>query len=160
MMENRKLIITSRSFEDGKMIPVKYTGFGQDISPDFQLTNLCENAASIAIIMDDMDVKFIPEFNHWLIWNISKTKEIPENIPHSAVIPALGNAVQGIAWGKNRYRGPKQPFFVRNTHRYMFRFFVLDCFLSLDSSTRKQELLKAMDGHILQEGNIVGKYMR
>jgi Raf kinase inhibitor-like YbhB/YbcL family protein len=160
MDENGKLIITSHCFENGKMIPIKYTGFGQDISPDFQLTNLCENAVSIAIIMDDIDIKLIPEFNHWLIWNISKTKEIPEDIPHSAVIPKLGNAVQGIAWGKNMYRGPKQPIFVRNTHRYVFRFFVLDCALSLDSSARKQELLKAMEGHILQEGNIVGKYMR
>ncbi len=160
MGENRNLKITSRSFESGGIIPIKYTGFDRDSSPDFQLANLCENAVSIAIIMDDVDIRFIPEFNHWLIWNIPKMKEIPENIPHIAAIPELGNAVQGIAWGKNRYRGPKQPIFVRNMHRYVFRFFVLDCFLPLDSSARKQELLKAMEGHILQEGSITGKYKR
>jgi phosphatidylethanolamine-binding protein (PEBP) family uncharacterized protein len=62
--------------------------------------------------MDDMDIRFIPEFNHWLIWNIPKMKEIP------------------------------------------------DCFLPLGSDARKRELLKAMEGHILQEGSITGKYMR
>lgn len=160
MDENRKLIVTSRSFENDGMIPITNTGFDRDISPDFEFANLCENAVSIAIIMDDMDILFRPELNHWLIWNIPKIKEIPENIPFTAVIPELGNAVQGLAWGKNRYRGPKQPIFIRNTHRYIFRFFVLDCFLTLDTNARKQKLLKAMEGHILQEGNITGKYKR
>lgn len=160
MDENRKLTITSHSFENGGMIPVRHTGFDRDISPDFQLANLCENAVSVAIILDDVDIPLPTALNHWLIWNIPKMKEIPENIPYLSVIPELGNAVQGSAWGKNRYRGPKQPIFVRNMHRYVFHFFVLDCFLPLGPSARKQELLKAMEGHILQEGSITGKYKR
>jgi Raf kinase inhibitor-like YbhB/YbcL family protein len=158
--ENRKLKVTSRSFENGGMIPIKHTGFDRDMSPDFEFANLCENAVTIAIIMDDVDILLRPELNHWLIWNIPKMNEIPENIPYTAVIAELGNAVQGLAWGKNRYRGPKQPRFIRNTHRYIFRFFVLDCSLTLNSNARKQELLKAMEGHILQEGSITGKYKR
>lgn len=160
MDKDIKLKVTSRSFKNGGVIPIKHTGFGDDISPDFRFTNLCENGVSIAIIMDDLDVPFNAEFNHWLIWNIPKMKEIPEGIPYIAVIPELGNAVQGMLWGKNRYRGPKQPIFVRNTHRYVFYFFVLDCFLELNSSAGKQQLLKSMEGHILQEVNIMGKYKR
>lgn len=160
MIQENELKITCYTFENGGAIPIKHTGFDRDVSPGFQLLYLCEEAVSIAIIMDDLDVPFTPTFNHWLIWNIPKMKEIPENIPYAAVVSELGNAVQGIAWGKNRYRGPKQPIFVRSTHRYVFHFFILDCFLSLKPSARKQELLKAMQGHILQESNITGKYKR
>lgn len=160
MDKDIKFKVTSRSFKNGGVIPIKYTGFGDDISPDFQFTNLCENAVSIAIIMNDLDVPFTAEFNHWLIWNIPKMEQIPEDIPYTAVIPVLGNTVQGMAWGKNRYRGPKPPVFVRNTHRYVFRFFVLDCFLDLSSSAGKQQLMKSMEGHILQESDIMGTYKR
>lgn len=160
MDEDRKLEITSPTFVNGGMMPKKHTGFGQDISPGFCLANVCEKAVSIAIIMDDLDVPFTAAYNHWLIWNIPNMQEIPEDIPYIAAVPELGNAVQGMAWGKNRYRGPKQPVFVRNTHSYVFRFFVLNCFLHLDSNARKQELLKAMNGHVLQEGQIIGKYKR
>ena len=160
MVHESELIITSNAFKDGGLIPIKHTGFDRDVSPSFQLLNLCEKAVSIAIIMDDLDVPFIPAYNHWLIWNIPNMKKIPENIPYTAVVPNLGNAIQGVAWGKNRYRGPKQPLFVRSTHRYVFHFFILDCFLHLEANTRKQELLKAMQGHILQESNITGKYKR
>lgn len=160
MDKDIKLKITSDSFEDGGDIPIKHTGFGQDISPGFHIIGLCDQAVSIAIIMDDLNVPFTSAYNHWLIWNIPKMEEIPEDLPYAAVIPELGNAVQGVAWGKNRYCGPKQPIFVRNTHRYAFHFFILDCLLDLNSSSRKQELLKAMEGHVLQEGSIIGKYKR
>jgi phosphatidylethanolamine-binding protein (PEBP) family uncharacterized protein len=72
----------------------------------------------------------------------------------------LGNAIQGVGYGKNRYRGPKQPVFVRNMHRYIFKFYVLDCFLDLDVNSRKADLLKAMKGHIIQQGSITGTYKR
>ena len=68
--------------------------------------------------------------------------------------------MQGMGYGKNRYRGPKQPVFVRNIHRYVFHFFALDCFLDLDCTAGKKELLEAMKGHILQQGSITGKYKR
>lgn len=141
-------------------MPKKHTGFDADVSPEFQLLNLSDDVISIAIIMDDLDIPLIKAYNHWLIWNIPKIDKIPENIPYGSPVSLLHNAMQGAAYGVNRYRGPKQPVFVRNTHRYIFRFYALDCFLNLNSRAKKKDLLEAMCGHILQQGSITGKYKR
>lgn len=160
MSQYEKLKITSSSFQHNGMMPKKHTGFGEDISPAFQMENLADNAVSIAIVMDDLDIPFIRAYNHWLIWNIPKMGQIPENILYGEVVSELGNAIQGMAYGKNRYRGPKQPIFIRNTHRYVFRFYALDCFLVLESNAKKKDLMTAMKGHILQQESITGKYKR
>ena len=160
MIDEKGVQISSPSFKDNGMILKKHTGFDLDISPAFQIANLSSNAVSIAIAMDDLDIPFLKAYNHWLIWNIPKTTTIPENIPYGAVVKELGNAKQGVGYGKHRYRGPKQPFFIRKTHRYIFRFYVLDCFLELKNTARKEDLIKAIDGHILQQGNITGFYKR
>ncbi len=152
--------VVSPTFENNGYMPIKHTGFAADISPEFHLGKLHEDTISIAIIMDDLDIPFIKAYNHWLIWNIPKTETIPENIPYGTTVASMHNAVQGIGYGRNRYRGPKQPIFVRNTHRYIFRFYALDCFIDLDCTAKKKDLLEAIRGHILQEGNITGKYKR
>ena len=154
------LIITSSVFKNNGTVPKKYTGFGEDISPDFFISNLNEETVSIAIIMDDLDIPMLSSYNHWIIWNIPKTEYIPENIPYGSTVPSLSNAIQGTAYGKNRYRGPKQPPFVKSEHRYIFNFYSLDCFLDLGCKARKKDLLKTMQGHILQQGNILFRYKR
>jgi Raf kinase inhibitor-like YbhB/YbcL family protein len=156
----KELKIKSSSFEDNGYMPKKHTGFDIDISPEFLLLNLSDAAVSLTVIMDDLDIPFIKAYNHWLIWNIPKTDRIPENIPYGSPVSSYHNAMQGVAYGTNRYRGPKQPFFVRNTHRYIYRLYALDCFLNLDSSSKKKDLLEALNGHILQQGSITGKYKR
>ena len=100
-------------------MPIKHTGFGDDISPQFNLINICDEAVSVAIVMDDTDIPFVKAFNHWVIWNIPKTSVIPENIKYGANVENPKNAVQGVGWGKNRYRGPKQPPFIHKAHRYL-----------------------------------------
>ena len=160
MKQNYDLKIESPAFKDGEYLDRKYTGFGQDISPPFHILNPDGRAVTIAIIMDDLDIPFIRAYNHWLIWNIPVSSEIPEGIPHGEEVPSLGNAVQGIGYGKNRYRGPKQPAFIRNMHRYVFQFYVLDCILQIEGRSRKADLVVAMEGHILQTGSITGKYKR
>ena len=157
---NQKLIISSESFKDNGQIPKRHTGFGEDMSPSFKLDGLSSEAVSIVIIMDDLDITFIKEYNHWIIWNITPMSVIPENIPYGPVIPSLNNAKQGLGYGKNRYRGPKQPFFIRKEHKYIFKFYVLDDFLSLDSNIHKNDLINSMSRHIIQEGSIIGKYKR
>jgi len=148
-----ELIVTSDSFEDGGTMPIQYTGRGEDISPSLSLSTISENAVSIAIIMDDLDVPIIGTYNHWVIWNIPVQNIIPENIPHGDIVESLGNAVQGNGYGKHGYRGPKPPF---GSHRYQFHVFILDCELDLSNNTRKKELLESMNGHILQYGCIMG----
>lgn len=150
----KKLIVSSPRFEDGGLIPVKYTGHGEDVSPELVLNDLSEMAESIAIIMDDMGHP-IPAYNHWVIWNIPAISLIPENIPHGERVDSLG-AIQGCGYGKHRYRGPKPPF--NWSHIYHFNVFSLDCRLDLPSTARKKDLLAAMQGHILQQSVLAGHY--
>lgn len=150
-----ELIITSPAFENGGLIPVKYTGYGEDISPELHLSAPDESAKSIAIIMDDVDHP-IPFYNHWLIWNIPVTDKISSGISYGAVVTELNGAKQGRGYGKNRYRGPKPPF--NWSHRYQFNVYTLDCTLDLPETSRKRDLINAMDGHIIQQGLLVGHY--
>lgn len=160
MRESGALLITSPSFVNNGPMPKRHTGFGPDESPAFQISGLSEAVVSIAVVMDDLDIPLIRAYNHWLIWNLPAAAEVPGNIPAGVEAPALGGAVQGHGYGKHRYRGPKQPVFVRNTHRYVFRFYALDCRLRLASTARRRDLLAAMEGHILQQGSITGTYRR
>ncbi len=148
------LIITSEAFKNGGTIPIQYTGRGEDISPELKLSQLSEEAKTIAIIMDDIDYPF-KIFTHWVIWNIPAQNIIPEKIPYGDVVESLGNAIQGISYGKHKYRGPKPPF---GSHRYKFNVYVLDCELNLNSTSGKKELLKSMEGHIIQYGSIIGRF--
>lgn len=148
--------VTSNAFIDGGDIPKQYTGFGDDVSPNINLSNICNDAVSIAIVMDDLDIPFIKSFNHWTIWNIPIMEQIPKNIPYGIYVKSLDNAVQGSGYGKNRYRGPKPPAFIMGTHRYVFHVFILDCMFELKTSSGKKDLIRAVDGHILQYGSITG----
>lgn len=148
------LTVTSNAFTNGGTVPVKYTGKGEDISPDLELSALAPGAKSIAIIMDDLDFP-MGVFNHWVIWNIPPMTQIPEAIPKGAAVSELGGAIQGKGYGVNQYKGPNPPF---GTHRYKFKVYVLDTKLNLDSNAGKKDLLNKMDGHILQYGSITGKF--
>ncbi len=154
------LSVLCPAFENDGSIPKKHTGFGEDTSPAFELKNLSNIAVSVAIIMDDLDVPFLRALNHWVIWNLPAQERIPEGIPKKPIVNELGNAVQGVGWGKNRYRGPKQPPFIRKAHRYRFSCYVLDRFLDLDKSRGKAALLAAMEGHVIQQGEVIGTYKR
>lgn len=144
------MIITSKAFTDNGIIPEKHTGFGEDISPQFEIHDMPEGTVSLAIIMDDLDVPFAKEFNHWVAWNIPAGEEIPEGI----------RACHGIGWGRNRYRGPKPLPFTKKEHRYVFHVFALDCMPDIPEESDKKTLLNAMKDHVLDEGKITGRYGR
>ena len=150
------LNISCPSFGVDGQIPKKHTGFGEDISPAFSIEGLRSEVKTLAVMMDDLDVPFYGELNHWLIWNLPPEDSIPENIPYGAECP--NGAKQGLAYGKHRYRGPKQPPFIRKAHRYRFCVYGLDCVLELPVTSRKKDLLQAMAGHILQRGEVIGWY--
>ena len=150
-----KLKVFSPCFEDGGLIPVKYTGHGEDQSPELVLESLSTDAVSVAVILNDMDHP-VPAYNHWVIWNIPANPVIPGNIPQGENVESLGNAVQGCGYGRHRYRGPKPPF--GWSHIYHFNVFVLGCRLDLPPAARKKDLLAAMQGHILQQAVLTGHY--
>lgn len=151
-----KFYITSDTFLDNGWMPIKCTGRGEDISPQISLHNIAQTAVSIAIIMDDLDIPVMGSYTHWVIFNIPPTDNIGENIPYGEIVPTLGNAIQGIGYGKHRYRGPKIPPFIRKRHRYVFQVYVLDTMLDLESSANKRDVLKHMKGHVLQSAKITG----
>ena len=151
-----KLTVTSTEFRDGGAIPLRYSARGEDVSPSFSIDNISPCAKSIAIIMDYMSHPIFGIGNHWVIWNIPIQNMIPEGIPHGAFVSTLNGAVQGVGYGRHRYKGPKPP--LQSTHTYQFNVYTLDCMLELSSSAKKKELLACMEGHILQRAILSGTF--
>lgn len=150
--------VYSNSFENNGMIPKKHTGYGEDKSPELIFSDIPKETVSLAIILDDLDVPWKKNYNHWIIWNIPNTEYIPEGIPFGAEIDKPITACQGIGWGKNGYRGPKPPFFLRKVHRYVFYIYALDTDLELSVKSKKMDLVEAMQGHILAKTSLIGLY--
>lgn len=146
-----QLHITSPSFAAGAMIPARYTCDGEDINPPLVIGNVPEKTRSLALIMDDPDAP-MGTWVHWVVWHLPpQTREIGEN-----ALP--GEASQGKNdWKRNRYGGPCPP---SGTHRYYFRLYALDTVLKLGPDTAKGDLERAMTGHILARGELMGTYHR
>lgn len=151
--------IKSPVFENNGEIPEKYTCDGEGINPPLVFSDIPERTKSLALIMDDPDIPEaakknygIEVWDHWIIWNISpETKEIKENtVPMKAII---GKGTRGV----NNYTPPCPP---DREHRYFFKLYALDTMLSLDINSTKADLEKAMQGHILNQAELIGKYNR
>ena len=150
------LEIKSNAFNEGAWIPVKNSARGQDLSPDFKISGIASNARSIAITLDDASHPIFPNYNHWVIWNIPVQEFIPEGIPAGKLVDSLGGAVQGVAYGKNGYKGPKPPF--KSIHRYVFTVYILDSKFDLAAKSKKRDLIAKINGHILQQATLSGKF--
>jgi Raf kinase inhibitor-like YbhB/YbcL family protein len=150
------LTVTSSAFEDGGMIPPKYTADGQDISPPIAWDGLPEGTKSIALINDDPDDAPMG-WVHWLIWNIP-----PEVTSLEEETPAVREMADGTRQGKTDfgsigYGGPAPP---SGVHRYFFKVYALDTLLDLPAGSTKPDLEQAINGHIRAQGQLVGKYTR
>ncbi|KAA0249457.1 MAG: YbhB/YbcL family Raf kinase inhibitor-like protein [Candidatus Jettenia sp.] len=154
--QKMKIEIKSPAFEEGSMIPQKYTCDGEDFSPPLSWSSVPGGTKSLALICDDPDAP-MGTWVHWVLFNLpANVQELSENIPHQKT---LGNgAKQGTTdFKKIGYGGPCPP---GGTHRYYFKFYALDTEINLDAGITKQQLLKAMEGHIIAEGQLMGKYKR
>jgi Raf kinase inhibitor-like YbhB/YbcL family protein len=145
------LTITSPAFQNNGNIPRQYTCDGKDINPPLMITNCPQGTKSIALICDDPDAP-VGIWVHWVIWNIDPgVKEIKEN-----AVPQ--GAVQGMNdFRKHAYGGPCPP---SGTHRYFFKVYALDTMLGISPTSTKADLEKAMKGHILAQGQLIGLYKR
>ena len=152
----KKMQITSSAFTEGGMIPAKYTCDGQDISPPLEWENAPTVTKSFAIISDDPDAP-VGIWVHWVIYNIPPTiKELPENLPPHKIIE--NGAQQGTNdFRKIGYGGPCPP---RGAHRYYFKLYALDKVLDSEPGLTKTQLLKAMEEHVLAQGQLMGRYQR
>lgn len=141
--------VTSSAFQEGAEIPAKCSRQGGNVNPPLRIEGVPANAKSLVLIVDDPDAP-VRLFTHWLLWNIDPTTtEITEHsMPKGAMqgtndYPALG------------YGGPQPP---SGTHRYNFKIFALDQTLNLPEGAKRSELDKAMSGHVIAQGQLMGRY--
>ncbi len=148
--------IKSSAFGSGEMIPVKYTCDGADFSPPLEWTAGPAGTKSFALICDDPDAP-MGTWVHWVIYDIPPTTSmLAEGITREKELP--GGGTQGINdFRKIGYGGPCPP---GGTHRYFFRLYALDTVLGLKPGITRDQLLKAMKGHILAEAQTMGTYRR
>lgn len=144
----KDLAVTSPAFENDKSIPSKYTCDGDDVNPPLIIEGIPEETKSLVLIVDDPDAP-MGTWDHWTVWNIPPTSKIEEDS-----VPG----VEGLNdFRRHSYGGPCPP---SGTHRYFFKVYALDTKLNLDSNSRKKDVEKAMKGHILAKGELVGLYSR
>lgn len=156
-----KLIIASTAFDAGQRIPKQYTGEGPDVSPALTWTGVPQNTAELALIMDDPDAPTPEPWIHWVLAKIPPTvTSLRAGIPRDEQLDDPAGAIQGKnSWNTVGYRGPLPPP-GHGTHHYHFKLYALDQALSLSPGLTKKQLLDAMRGHILAEGELIGTYSR
>jgi len=154
--KNMEIKITTSAFVPGGKIPGKYTCDELDVSPPLTWTSVPEGTKTFALICDDPDAP-MGTWVHWVLFNLpADIQELPENIPPERELESGGK--QGMNdFRKIGYGGPCPP---GGTHRYYFKLYALDTELDLEVGATKRELLKAMEGHILAEGQLMGRYER
>lgn len=148
--------LESSVFENGAMIPAEYTCDGTDISPPLQWDAVPQGTAGIALICDDPDAP-MGTFVHWVLYNLPpETRQLQENFPDDETLP--DGTRQGMSdFGKIGYGGPCPP---GGTHRYFFKIYALDIILDITLVSDKANLISTMEGHILGQGELMGKYKR
>ncbi len=148
--------LTSAAFNEGAMIPAKYTCDGADPSPPLQWEQPPDGTRSFALICDDPDA---PGGNwvHWVYYDLPTDVDgLPEGVT-SVERPALGGVHGKNDFRRLGYGGPCPP---GGTHRYYFKLYALDAVLDLPPGATKKALLDAMEGHILDQARLMGRYKR
>lgn len=160
--------LTSSGFEDGARLDAKYTVEGQDLSPPLAWSDVPAGTKSFALVCDDPDAPSprrpaADPWVHWVLFNLaSDVTQLPPGIPRTPEPSELPGAKQGRnSWPSDNvgYRGPAPPP-GSGPHRYFFKLYALDAVLDLDAGATKGQLLDAMSGHVLAQGQLIGVYER
>jgi len=151
------LAITTKAFSEGGAIPKMYTCDDADTSPDLSWSGAPAGVQALALIADDPDAP-AGTWTHWLVWNIpAQSNGLAKGVPKNET---LGD---GARQGRNDFRrvgygGPCPP--AGKPHRYFFRLYALDRKLDLKAGASRKELEQAIEGHVLAQGELMGKYGR
>jgi Raf kinase inhibitor-like YbhB/YbcL family protein len=153
---NMTIQLTSSAFNNGDPIPARHARRGDNISPALAWSGAPSGTQSFALIVDDPDAPG-RTWVHWVVYDLSGgNTDLPEGVTSNDDLP--GDAVQGRNdWGESGYGGPQPP---SGTHRYFFKLYALDTMLTLSPGATKDALLKAMEGHILAQGQLMGTHTR
>jgi Raf kinase inhibitor-like YbhB/YbcL family protein len=151
------LDLSSPSFQNGGPIPRVHSCDGSDRSPALVWSGVPEGTKSLVLTCDDPDAP-MGTWVHWVLFDLPPDLAgLPEGVPPSAAL--AGGGVQGLnSWGKSGYGGPCPP--PGKPHRYFFRLYALDVVLGLSSGATQAQVLAAMKGHVLAEGEWMGTYRR
>lgn len=160
--------LTSSAFQEGTKIDARHTTEGDDISPPLAWTDVPQGTHSLALICDDPDAPSpqrpaTEPWVHWVIFNIpADVSGLPQGIsrePESGQVPGARQGVNSWPNDNVGYRGPAPPP-GSGQHRYFFKLYALDTVLELDAGATRQQMVEAMAGHILGEGQLMGVYER
>jgi Raf kinase inhibitor-like YbhB/YbcL family protein len=149
--------IRTTAFSEGGAIPKKYTCDGGDVSPGLTWTNAPAGTQSLALIADDPDAP-VGTWTHWILWNIPpEATALPEGVPKN------DNLSDGTRQGKNDFKrigygGPCPP--PGKPHRYFFKLYALGTKLDVKAGANRNELERAMQGHVLSQAELMGTYGR
>ncbi len=155
------LVLKSEAFADGGEIGIKYTCEGDNVSPDLYWQGLPESTQSLVLIVDDPDAPdpAAPRmvWDHWILYNLPPTMGgLPEGGDPADLPPGCGQGIN--SWGRTGYGGPCPPI---GRHRYFHRLYALDTRLPEELGTpTKDDLLLAMEDHILARTELVGTYSK
>jgi Raf kinase inhibitor-like YbhB/YbcL family protein len=145
--------VTTDAFEDGGIIPLKYTSHGDNVQPGFTITGAPDNTVSYAIIFHDIEVALggnTGDVTHWVAFNIP-SPNIPEgSLPEGS---KQGNNMRG----QSSYMGSGAPYRDRY-HHYVFEFYALSANLDLDSGASRDDVMAAMQGKVVGKAAYVGRY--
>ncbi|MCL9683671.1 YbhB/YbcL family Raf kinase inhibitor-like protein [Legionella maioricensis] len=144
--------LESPAFKLNTMIPARYTCNGDDQSPPLTWQNAPANTQSFTLVVEDPDAPS-GVWTHWVLFNIPPT--VTQLVAGSSV--PEGSSHGQNSWGSPNYRGPCPPF---GAHRYVFKLYALDTLLSLDNGATKDEILRAMTGHVIGSAELVGLYQK
>ncbi len=157
------IAVTSPALKANEPIPRDYTADGRNMSPPLAWSNVPAGTRQLAVVCEDPDAGNPPPFVHWVIYNIPATATgLPENVPFEpdAPMPAsIAGAVQGVSgFRRPIYRGPAPP--PGKTHHYHFVVYALDASLDLKPGLTRADLLSAIQGHVIGQGELVATYER
>lgn len=149
--------LASSAIQEGGTIPTPYTGDGADASPPLEWTGAPAAVQSYVLICDDPDAPR-GTWVHWVLFNIpSESTLLPDGVPATPEIPGGGSHGKND-FKKLGYGGPSPPR--GKPHRYYFKLYALDRKLELPAGPSKQQVEKAMEGHVLASAQLMGTFGR
>ena len=150
--------LTSSAFAEGAAIPEEYTCQGKNISPPLKWSGVPSETKSLAFIMDDPDAP-MGTWVHWVLYDLAPSMtELPEGLPAKEHIAAGSGKEGSNDFKRIGYGGPCPP--AGKPHRYFFKLYALDTALDLKPGAKKKDLERAMEKHILAQGQLMATYKR